>query len=372
MADSRSLLRKTDFDFFTEEHARPAYEDEQEIIRTGKPIIGKLEKETHPDGRVTWCLTTKMPWRDKDGNIIGTFGTSKDVTAIKEAETKLEQVHKELLETSRLAGMAEVATSVLHNVGNVLNSVNVSGSLLKEKLSKSAVSTLAKAVALMQEHTEDLAPFLATDPRGKRLPDFLAKVSSHLTTERDSMLEEVDQLNRHIEHIKDIVAMQQNYARVSGLVETVKATELVEDALRMNEGALMRHQIELVREFAEPLPEVHVDKHKVLQILVNLIRNAKYACDESRRPDKQVTLRIAAGDGRVRITVQDNGVGIAPENLTRIFHHGFTTRKDGHGFALHTGALAARELGGSLTAHSDGPGTGASFTLELPVESPHS
>ena len=111
---------------------------------------------------------------------------------------------------------------------------------------------------------------------------------------------------------------------------------------------------------------MNVEKHKVLQILVNLVRNAKYACLDSAQPDKCVTVRLAAGDGRVRITELDNGVGIPPENLTRIFSHGFTTRQGGHGFGLHGGALAAREMGGSLTVHSDGPGQGATFVLELP------
>jgi C4-dicarboxylate-specific signal transduction histidine kinase len=105
----------------------------------------------------------------------------------------------------------------------------------------------------------------------------------------------------------------------------------------------------------------------VLQILVNLIRNAKYACDEAGRPDKRLSMRVTKGDELVRIAVRDNGIGIPPENLTRIFGHGFTTKKDGHGFGLHSGALAAKELGGSLTAHSDGVGRGATFTLELPL-----
>src|SRR6185295_14606791 len=141
----------------------------------------------------------------------------------------------------------------------------------------------------------------------------------------------------------------------------------VEDSLCMNEGAMSRHGVEVIREF-ESVPPMNVEKHKILQILVNLVRNAKHACQASERPDKRLTVRVANGDGRIRISVIDNGVGIPPENMTRIFNHGFTTRKDGHGFGLHSGALAAKEMGGSLTVHSDGPGQGATFTLVLPSQ----
>jgi signal transduction histidine kinase len=366
LGSADEAIGKSDFDFFGEEHARPAFEDEQEIMRTGRPIIGKTEKETWLDGHVTWALTSKMPLYDDHGQIIGTFGVSKDITAFKEAEAKVEQLHRQLLQASRQAGMAEVATSVLHNVGNVLNSVNVSATLLLDNAKRSNVSYLGKAVALLNDHLADAGQFLANDPKGRQLPGYLSRVAEELAKEQQRTMTELESLRENVEHIKEIVAMQQNYANVSGVVETVNVTELVEDALRMNTGALARHEITLVRDFA-PVPPLTVEKHKVLQVLVNVIRNAKYACDESAHKDKQIKLRIFQREQWVCVAVADNGVGIAPENMTRIFNHGFTTRKDGHGFGLHSGALAAAELGGKLTAQSDGPGQGATFTLELPL-----
>lgn len=116
-----------------------------------------------------------------------------------------------------------------------------------------------------------------------------------------------------------------------------------------------------------PAPPVRVDKHKILQILTNLLRNAKHAVEDFGRPAGRIAVTIDADGERSRIAVTDNGVGIAPENLTRIFRHGFTTKKNGHGFGLHSGANAAKEMSGRLSVHSAGPGTGATFTLELPV-----
>jgi signal transduction histidine kinase len=283
-----------------------------------------------------------------------------------EWQTAIEELRKQLLQASRQAGMAEVATSVLHNVGNVLNSVNVSATLVLDNIKKSNAAHLARAVAMLNEHLDDLGRYVTNDPKGKQLPGYLTRVSEQLAREQQRAVAELESLRENIEHIKEIVAMQQSYAKVSGVAESVKITDLVEDALRLNAGSLARHEVALVREYTDA-PAITVEKHKVLQILVNLIRNAKYACDESGRTDKQITLKVSRRDQWVCVAVIDNGVGIPVENRTRIFNHGFTTRKNGHGFGLHSGALAAAELGGTLTAHSDGPGTGAAFTLELPV-----
>ncbi|HEV7924723.1 MAG TPA: PAS domain-containing protein [Verrucomicrobiae bacterium] len=367
---ARYLVGKTDFDIYPEERARAAFEDEQEIIRTGLPLVGKLEKTVFPDGKVSWLVTNKMPWRDRDGAIIGTSGISKDITFIKEAEAKLEKSHKQLMEASRLAGMAEVATTVLHNVGNVLNSVNISASVVAEKVKNSKPANLARVADMLREHADDLAAFFATDPKGSNLPAYFQTLAECLATDQKEMLAELTSLCANIEHIKEIVAMQQAYARVAGLRESLQATDLIEDALRLNAGAVERHHVQVIREYA-PIPPILVDKHKVLQILVNLIRNAKYALDEHGPADRKMTLRAAPGEnGTVQLSVIDNGAGIASENLTRIFGHGFTTRKNGHGFALHSGALAAREMGGTLTCHSAGMGQGATFTLELPLRPP--
>lgn len=267
--------------------------------------------------------------------------------------------------------MAEVATNVLHNVGNVLNSVNVSAALVSDKVRESKAANLVKVAALLRAHQSDLATFLTTDPKGRQLCEYMDGLAKYLTGEQSEMLKELESLATNVEHIKEIVAMQQSYARATGILETLSVADLVEDALRMNAGALARHQIEVVRDYQATL-SMPVDKHKVLQILINLIRNAKYALDEGGSPDKRLTLRISRnGDSLVHVSVTDNGVGIRSEHRTRIFEHGFTTRRDGHGFGLHSGAIAAKEMGGNLTVHSDGPGRGATFTLSLPLLQEH-
>jgi len=296
----------------------------------------------------------------------GFVGTITDVTELKQAQAELEALHRQLNDASRLAGRAEVATSILHNVGNVLNSVNVSADLAASRIKGSRLSDLQRAVGLLRENETDLSAFLAQDDRGRRLPGYLEKLVRQAGADQDLVLGELVDLKGGIDHIKDIVAMQQNYAKLGGVADVVDVVSLVEDALRLNEAALTRHDINLRRQFEE-VPTIVVDKHRVLQILVNLVRNAKQACKESGCKEKIVTVRVAGSALGVQIGVQDNGVGIAGENLNRIFNHGFTTRKEGHGFGLHSGALTARELGGELRVHSAGPGQGATFTLDLPL-----
>lgn len=366
------VIGKTDADIYGIEHAAEFAKDEQEVLRTGQPMIEKSEiVAVHADGQADWHLSTKCPWRDRDGRLIGTFGTSKNISKLKEAEKTIEDVHKKLVDASRLAGMAEIATNVLHNVGNILNSVNVSADMLSAQLRNSKLKGLTRAVGLMDEHADALSEFLTKDARGKLLPIYLRELAQTLDLEHRVMAEELVLLAKSVDHIKEIVATQQSHASAPRVVESVRWNELVEDALRMNVSSLVRHKVQIVKDFDE-LPALLLDRHRVLQILVNLIANSKQALDGLRLPNPTITLGarlVTSEQGRaLRIAVADNGEGIAPENMTRIFAHGFTTRKTGHGFGLHSCVMAAQEMGGSLSAHSSGTGQGATFTLDVPID----
>jgi len=287
---------------------------------------------------------------------------------VEERTRELKEVHSKLVESARHAGMAEVATNVLHNVGNVLNSVQTAATQAKARLSGMKLENVGRVANMLTERQGDLALFITQDERGRSVPTYLDRLGQHLRDERAELSTLLDDVNRYTEHIGTIVKLQQSYARPPQLREPVALAELIEDALRINSAGLSRHGVRVEKQLAS-LPLVLTDKHKVLMILVNLISNAKYALDEAPGNERLLTLKVEpAAEGHVRIRVSDTGVGIEPELLTRIFQHGFTTREEGHGFGLHASALAAQQLGGSLTAHSDGPGRGATFTLEFPCQ----
>ena len=317
-----------------------------------------------PQAAVRTVLASARRLVGPRGEALAAVVVVQDITERRRAEEELEEVHKQLLVASRQAGMAEVATNVLHNVGNVLNSVNVSASLVAERIRKSKSAGLERVASLLSAQA-DLTAFLGS-ARGRHLPTYLQELADELLVERDACVAELAALRANVEHIKEIVAMQQGYAKRGGVTDTLDIRVLAEDSLRMNEGAFSRHGVTVVRDFAV-VPLIQVDKHKVLQILVNVIRNAKYACAEMPGGEKRVTVRIRATPAAIVVAVIDTGVGIPPQNLERVFNHGFTTRADGHGFGLHSSALAARELGGSLYASSPGTGQGATFTLTLPL-----
>ncbi len=321
-----------------------------------------------PDGTAVHLLLNARLKPAVEGEPPTCEGTAEDITARKGAERERDALNRRLVDASRQAGMAEVATGVLHNVGNVLTSVNLTVHDLQERLQKSRLSHFQRAVAVLQSEQMRLAEYLTDDPAGRQLPGFLERLAAHLTDENERQRADLEKLAGHFTHIRDIIVTQQSSARMLGLVEDVPPYQLVEDALRLCTESFERHGIEVRRDFAVT-GSVRADRHKVLQILINLLRNAKDAVERREGP-RCITIAITAAEnagGLAAIVVRDNGEGIAPENLGKLFQHGFTTKKDGHGFGLHSCVLAAREMQGDITASSAGVGAGAAFTLTLPL-----
>ncbi|WP_375773869.1 ATP-binding protein [Archangium gephyra] len=285
---------------------------------------------------------------------------------VEERTRELKQAQVRLVDTAREVGMSEVASNVLHSVGNVLTSAVIGLETMYRAVGSSRAGRLKQATALLLEHREHLTDFVAPGARGNHLPDYLSAVADELMGEQTRLLDEMEAMGRHIEHIRAIVHVQQNYAKTALMPEECDLAQLIDDALRIQLAALQRHGVSVQRTLS-PVPRLKVDKHKVLQILVNLISNAKDALDAVPEGSRHLRVRLTAQGKLARIQVMDDGRGIAPEIRHRLFMHGFTTRKDGHGFGLHTSALAAQLLGGRLMLESEGPGKGAVATLELPL-----
>lgn len=284
---------------------------------------------------------------------------------------RLEEARRQVIETARAAGMSEIAMGILHNVGNVLNSVNISTSVLSERVSGLCVSDLSNLAEVLKERSNDLARFVTEDPQGKHLQPFLSALVDQLSGDRDLIAREIEALSTGIEHVCELVKSQQGFARSTQLVERVQVERLVEDAVKMTARARGAETLDIEIDLEADLPTLVIDRHKALEILVNLVQNARQAIEEAAPRPEGHKLRVRAHRGfagKLRIEVRDSGVGIAHEDLTRIFQLGFTTKSKGSGLGLHSAANGAKSLGGSLIAESPGRGQGASFILELPFK----
>jgi PAS domain S-box-containing protein len=304
-----------------------------EELKEKKDIV-KQDRYKRKDGSTFFVETSlKLVTQEKQDYIIA---IARDITERKRAEAKLKTAQEKLLETAREVGMAEVATGVLHNVGNVLNSVSVTAESIQKRVRNSKISYLSDVVGLLEEHANELSTFMVNEERGKKIPAFLANLSKELVEEQERCLEALEALTKHVQHVGDIIQLQQSHSKTKGLIEPTSIAELVEDTIQINAETITRNRVEVILEIAD-LPTLLLDRHKVLQILTNLISNAIYALSKSSRDDRILKICVKEPkSGFIQIDVCDNGIGIPKENLTRIFEHGFTTKKTGHGFGLHS------------------------------------
>jgi PAS domain S-box-containing protein len=294
----------------------------------------------------------------------------RDITIALQHQLALQReidLQKQLVTSAREAGMMQVATSVLHNVGNVLNSVNIGLTKLKESLYFSEEGKLTKLASMIKSHKENLTFFLTEDPKGKYLLDYIVTLDEFWKNERKSSDFEIEAISKKIEHIKSIINIQQSSSRMTNMNESINLKLILDNLLLVYQKDLQKYNIALLFDYT-PIPNILTDRSKLLQILENLIRNA---IDALLTVKTQRNLRIRINlleNGFVQLIVEDSGCGIDSSNLLKIFSFGFTTKMDGHGFGLHSSALFAKEMGGELVAQSDGIGKGARFILTLPAK----
>ena len=293
-----------------------------------------------------------------------TAGVTLDVTARVESELREATLQQKLRESSHQAGMAEIATGVLHNVGNVLNSLGIAATMAGRELKALRLDRLEETSALIRSNRATLTQFLEEDARGKHLPDYLPALANQISLKVRAAQSELATVDSLLQHVREIVSAQQGMAKVGGLREPLLIHELADSALHVQAPELVH--IEIVRMY-DSLPLVVTDRHKLLQILVNLVGNARDAIQEQSLMPKRLVVQLTRDEDFVLVSVEDSGVGMSPDALGRLWRFGYTTKPSGHGFGLHNSANAARELGATLTAHSDGPGKGSRFTLRLPI-----
>jgi signal transduction histidine kinase/streptogramin lyase len=276
----------------------------------------------------------------------------------------LKKTKMELVESAHKAGMADIASGVLHNVGNILNSVNTSSSMIEDKLKASKISMLRKANSLLVEHVDDLEGFIISDPKGKQLMQYYLKLEGPIVTENEYLREHAQRLSEKIKIINEVISAQQSYSRSPQHGEEVNLRELINETLTLFSGSIDKHGIHIDIE-SEEVRTVFAQKTKLIHVLVNLIKNSKYSLKKSETLHPRIELRLYEKDNAVCLDFSDNGMGIEKEHLSKIFNQGFSTKDDGNGFGLHSSANYMKEMDGAISVKSEGPGFGVTFTLIL-------
>jgi len=293
---------------------------------------------------------------------------NSEIKAREAAEAELARLNSNMIIASRRAGMADVASSVLHNIGNTLNSVNVSAALINEKIAKSEIDNLLLVAKLLENHQDNMDNYLAHNAKGKQIPGFIIMLAAKWQAQKALLMEESSDLLKNIDLIKEVIASQQGLSTMISTNEHCKLSNLIDDALFFCKKDIKTRHINLIKNYIDT-PDLYIDRIKVLQILVNLVKNAIESLTESIIQEKIITIQIKADNpDYVVIEIIDNGVGIDEDNLDKIFQFGFTTKIQGHGIGLHGSCNSAQELGGKLSVHSNGVNKGATLTLLLPYE----
>ncbi len=292
------------------------------------------------------------------------------VQARRELAMTQEQLREQLGEAEYKIEMANVASTVLHNVGNVLTSVMVAANMVESLVDQSSVVLVNRMAELLTAHREDLGQYLTEDPKGKRIPPSLEKLGAHLLEEQQTVLKEIKGVVKNISHMKQIILSHQAMAKSAGKPEQIALGDIVSHAMELSFQPEDSKWLKVCRD-DEDVPTVWADQHQLLQILVNLFRNAKQAMRQHVQDSHVLHLctKLQHGDQEfVVLKIQDSGIGIAPEHVSKLFTRGFTTKKDGNGIGLHSSIAAMQDMGGTMHVHSDGIGTGATFTLTFPVK----
>ncbi len=347
-------------------HEQDRFELAQKVDRALKDKVDyECEiRVRNPDGNYRWYRTIGQ-CQDGAQHLVGIV---IDIHKSKIAEEKIKELNQQISSTARRAGMAEVATTILHNIGNILNSSNVSITFLKNRFKQDYHKRLLKIMEMMEQNQTNLADFLIHDPKGKLIPQYLLALAKIILEENEKNTIEIDNLQNDLRHISQIVDTQKSISGISSVNEKIYLPELIDTAVNIIMSSSKNNSIKITKEF-KPAPLVSIDKSKLLQILINLIQNAKESVlENSAMPLKEIKLIVQKEENKsVQIIIEDNGVGINADNLQQIFSFGFTTKKNGHGFGLHSSALSAHEMGGILLAESKGEGCGAQFTLTIPI-----
>ncbi len=343
----------------------------RKILKHIKGVGGPYEGENrmiHKDGRHLWFYVRAEGIRDKDGKTIRVFGSNTDITVRKKAELELKKAQEEALVHAHAEGRAEFATTVLHNIGNVLNSVNVNSANIRETVQKMGIQQLQLAMKMIEENTHDLDNFFNNHPKGRQLPQYIVQKTAIMNKDFEKLTHLAGDIGDKISLMHEIIETQQTHAKNPEGIGQEDLARLVNESLKVQMEFINREGITIHKRY-KAIPPLVLPAAALIHVVINLIKNAVEAMNLMPRAHRSLYIDIFEDEQlNTHLKIRDTGIGVKPQNMEKMFVHGFTTKKHGHGFGLHYCAQSIREMGGEIAIESEGEGKGATFTITFPME----
>lgn len=281
----------------------------------------------------------------------------------------LQEAQRILVQQAHEAGLAEMAVGVLHNIGNAITPAQVAANILSNQLAASPLrQRLEQSLTPLRdflEGTRDLSP-----QEQQTYGELIRHLPASLREEYDRTITELNEICDKHHHIETIIKLQMRYAKISDQTGLVNVASLAQDAINITANDIAKRKITVTMNLEET-PPIRAEETKLLQVMVNLIKNSYEAMDAHPDGKREITISTGVRDGEppsVLFSVKDNGCGFSPEDKTKIFTYGYSTKKRGSGFGLHSCANTILANHGSLEALSRGQGQGAEFSILLPLE----
>ncbi|HKC37841.1 MAG TPA: triple tyrosine motif-containing protein, partial [Chitinophagaceae bacterium] len=363
-ATINDLLGKTDFDLQDEKHAKEAYEDEQEIQRTRIPKIDYIEKEIAEDGSERWVATTKLPMLNTQEEVVGTFGISRDVTKIKLLE---KQQNEAMLDKAVAQGKFEIASEVMHDIGNAISGFGSHLTRIKRMQENGNVKNLTSLITFFEEQKIIMANAIGESKSDAVIKMLGGIAQTQHDNEHETIKSVTEQLNI-VSNIEEILNIQRKY--ISGYEskdrKTVNLKNVIDDSLSMLSGFINKSNIDVSLNIANDLPPIKGDRTKLMQLLLNLIKNSMEATEENKH-EKNICINAFIDINKLVLQVRDNGKGFDGEVAGQLFNRGFTTKASGKGYSLYNCKTIVESHEGTIDISSEGPDKGTITTIGFKI-----
>ena len=354
------------YHYFYPDKVTPFPIDEMPLPRTiaGESIDDVelfINTDMVPEG--VYVNVSSRPLRNSDGDPTGAVIVFRNVT---------DKVNRqEAVAQAFVQGRLEIVDTILHNIGNAINSVTIGIETIQNLLADDLlVKRLTALTEALQQHEDNLGDYIANDPQGQKVLPFLLTLSHDFSTSDEKLRQTVARIRNRTEHIVDIIRTQNTYQETSTTLKDVNLEVTISDAIKMLQDSIDKRQIQIEIDCDNAPEEIRIQESQFHQMLVNLIKNSVEAIDELAKSgefteDPRIQIRAYMDNEFLCIDITDNGIGIAPKELNKIFSAGFTTKKGGSGLGLHSSANFVISSGGKIQPFSEGRGKGATIRLML-------